>query len=232
MANTVKLKKSSVAGKIPQSTDIDYGEVALNYADGKLYFKDSSNVIQLFGASNAVDTLTNKTLSSPTISGGSINNTTIGATTAASGAFTTLNASGKTTLTGEVLIDNAGGIGGSSEGGELHFAIPTANTSLSGPIAIDIYQNKIRIFETTGANRGAYIDLTAAGGGVGTNLLTGSGGLTLPSQTGNAGKYLTTDGSVLSWGAVSGSGGWSYVDAGLITEAINTSALVDGGTIV
>lgn len=32
-------------------------------------------------------------------------------------------------------------------------------------------------------------------------------GDTLPSQTGNAGKYLTTDGSVLSWGVVEGGGG-------------------------
>jgi len=228
MANTVKLKKSSVLGKIPQSADLDYGELALNYADGKLYFKDSSNVIQLFGASSATDTLTNKTLNNSTI-----NNTSIGATTPSTGAFTTLNASGKTTLTGEVLISNATGSGGAAEGGELHFAIPTSNTTLSGPIAIDIYENRIRFFETTGTNRGAYIDLTAAGAGAGSNLLTGgSQGTSLPSQTGNAGKYLTTDGSNLSWAAVAGSGGFPVVDAGLITESINMSAMVDAGTIV
>lgn len=41
MASIVKLKKSSVAGKIPLTTDLDYGELALNYADGKLYYKKS-----------------------------------------------------------------------------------------------------------------------------------------------------------------------------------------------
>lgn len=46
MANKVLLKKSSVASKIPLTTDLDYGELALNYADGKLYFKDASNNIQ------------------------------------------------------------------------------------------------------------------------------------------------------------------------------------------
>lgn len=39
MAQTVVLKKSSVATKIPLTTDLLYGELALNYQDGKLYFK-------------------------------------------------------------------------------------------------------------------------------------------------------------------------------------------------
>ena len=39
MANKIILKKSSVISKVPLSTDLDYGELAINYADGKLYFK-------------------------------------------------------------------------------------------------------------------------------------------------------------------------------------------------
>lgn len=41
MANNIILKKSSVAAKIPLTTDLQFGEIALNYADGKLYFKRS-----------------------------------------------------------------------------------------------------------------------------------------------------------------------------------------------
>ena len=48
MANNIILKKSSVADKVPLTTDLQYGEVALNYADGKLYYKDSFNNIQSF----------------------------------------------------------------------------------------------------------------------------------------------------------------------------------------
>lgn len=48
MANKVLLKKSSVAAKVPLPSDLDYGELAINYADGKLYFKNSSNQIQAF----------------------------------------------------------------------------------------------------------------------------------------------------------------------------------------
>lgn len=44
----IKLKKSSVVGKAPIAGDIDYGEVAINYADGRLYYKDASNNIKNF----------------------------------------------------------------------------------------------------------------------------------------------------------------------------------------
>jgi len=51
MANKVLLKKSSTVAKVPTSGDLDYGELALNYADGKLYFKNSSNTVQPLGIS-------------------------------------------------------------------------------------------------------------------------------------------------------------------------------------
>lgn len=63
MSNKIILKKSSVGAKVPLTTDLDYGELALNYADGKLYFKNSSNAIVSLGATSASDTLTNKTIS-------------------------------------------------------------------------------------------------------------------------------------------------------------------------
>jgi hypothetical protein len=101
MANKVLLKKSSVTSKVPLTTDLDYGELALNYADEKLYFKNASNAIKSFNVtpstltigtglsgtsyngSSAVtiaidstvatltgtQTLTNKTLTSPAITG-------------------------------------------------------------------------------------------------------------------------------------------------------------------
>ena len=48
MANTVfKLRRSSVAGKIPTTSDIAIGELALNLTDRKLYSSDGSNVWEL-----------------------------------------------------------------------------------------------------------------------------------------------------------------------------------------
>lgn len=157
MANKVLLKKSSTAAKVPLTSDLDYGELALNYADGKLYYKTSSNTIKSFTDDTSVVTLTgsqtlsNKTLSSPTITGN------ITGDVAATGNLKSLNSSG-------------------NEGGEITLAIPATNTALSTSVTIDVYQNKLRIFESGGTNRGAYIDLSAATAGVGSNLLSGGGG--------------------------------------------------------
>jgi len=45
MASRIKHKRSSVAGKIPLSTDLDSGELALNTNDGKVYLKKDNNEI-------------------------------------------------------------------------------------------------------------------------------------------------------------------------------------------
>lgn len=45
MSSKIILKKSSVASKVPLATDLDYGELALNYADGKIYYKNAANNI-------------------------------------------------------------------------------------------------------------------------------------------------------------------------------------------
>jgi hypothetical protein len=78
MSNKIILKKSSVGSKVPTTDDLVYGELALNYADGKLYFTDSSNTIQYLGSSSATQTLTNKTLSSPVLAGTLTVNNSVG----------------------------------------------------------------------------------------------------------------------------------------------------------
>ena len=39
MAQVIKVKQSSVAGKVPTTAQLQQGELALNTTDGKLYFK-------------------------------------------------------------------------------------------------------------------------------------------------------------------------------------------------
>lgn len=51
MSTSIKLKKSSISGRIPSTGDLDYGELAINYADGILYFKNSGNTVQSITAS-------------------------------------------------------------------------------------------------------------------------------------------------------------------------------------
>lgn len=45
MAANIKLKRSAVSGKQPTDSDLQYGELAINYADGVLYYKTNSNEI-------------------------------------------------------------------------------------------------------------------------------------------------------------------------------------------
>ena len=52
MATKIILKKSSVAGNQPTTSDIDVGEVALNLADKKLYSKDGNNNVIEIGSTD------------------------------------------------------------------------------------------------------------------------------------------------------------------------------------
>jgi len=47
MASTVKIKRSNVAGKVPTTSDITAGELALNTNDGRLYSTDGIKVTEI-----------------------------------------------------------------------------------------------------------------------------------------------------------------------------------------
>ena len=49
MSNVIKIKGSGTTNSVPSS--LEYRELALNYADKKLYFKDSTGAIDFFDAS-------------------------------------------------------------------------------------------------------------------------------------------------------------------------------------
>jgi hypothetical protein len=100
MANKVLLKKSSVGARVPLVGDLDYGELALNYADGKLYYKTSANAIDLYPSATATSTLTNKTLTSPTINGGALSGTFTGAPTLSDTTASTSSTTGSLKLGG------------------------------------------------------------------------------------------------------------------------------------
>jgi len=69
MASKLILKKSSVPAKVPVVGDLEYGELALNYADGKLFYKTANNTISSFnvgggGGASALDDLTDVVITS------------------------------------------------------------------------------------------------------------------------------------------------------------------------
>lgn len=59
MGNKVILKRSSVAAKTPTTADLDYGELALNYTDGRLYYRTNTNSIDYFQSGSTGGTITN-----------------------------------------------------------------------------------------------------------------------------------------------------------------------------
>jgi hypothetical protein len=61
MSNNITLKKSSVADKVPLSADLQFGELALNYADGNLFYKSSSNVVTTLASNKFVSVTGNVT---------------------------------------------------------------------------------------------------------------------------------------------------------------------------
>jgi hypothetical protein len=50
MATIVKLKGSAIPNLAPSPSDLSYREVALNYADGKLYYKNAAGQIAYFSS--------------------------------------------------------------------------------------------------------------------------------------------------------------------------------------
>jgi len=130
MASKIILKRSAVPNKAPVAGDVEYGELALNYNDGKLFYKKVDNTIASFEA-----------------------------------GLQTIN------LTGAVIGSGTGDI----------------TTTLSD----------------TGVSAGSYTNanITVGIDGRITSVTNGSAS-GLPDQTGNSGKFLTTNGTDISWGEV------------------------------
>lgn len=64
MANTVKLKRSAVAGRVPTTADLELGELALNTYDGKLYAKKddgTASIVEIGGGASGSSAYTRYT---------------------------------------------------------------------------------------------------------------------------------------------------------------------------
>lgn len=66
MIDTIILKRSDVLGKVPLTSDLVYGEVALNYKDGKLYYK---NVNETIVSLNTTELAGKAPINNPTFTG-------------------------------------------------------------------------------------------------------------------------------------------------------------------
>lgn len=176
MANQIILKNSGNVGVAPSS--LAYGELAINYFDGNLYYQNASNVITVI-ASNKTITLSGNVVSG-NINTGNVSllgnvlsdiNTTSNITTTATTSTGALNASGivnfstspNVTLGSNANVHISGGTSGqhlATDGaGNLYWASGTQLAN--GTSQIDLYQNgnitmtvggvsNVAVFTTTG----------------------------------------------------------------------------------
>jgi hypothetical protein len=63
------------------------------------------------------------------------------------------------------------------EGGQVFLNAPATNTTIDTGVDIDVYQNRLRLFENGGSNRGVYIDISKAPNGVGGEITWKASGL-------------------------------------------------------
>ena len=61
MTNTVLIKRSGTANSVPTAGQLLSGELAINYADGNLFFKNSSNVVTTIASNKFVSVTGNVT---------------------------------------------------------------------------------------------------------------------------------------------------------------------------
>jgi predicted acyltransferase (DUF342 family) len=133
-SNKIQLKRTSVAGRVPTSGQLDVGELAINLVDNRLFTKDgSSNIIDVFGQS--LNTTSSVAFANLTLTTLTTNNVIIANTA----NLSILNA-GNTTITGFANVVGIFQTGNTTINGTLG----TGNTTITG------FANVTGTFQTGG----------------------------------------------------------------------------------
>jgi hypothetical protein len=90
---------------------------------------------------------------------------------------------GSLKVSGSTMFATAGG----DEGGEIQFGIPTTNTTLQNRVTVDVWQNRLRIFEGSADAKGVFIDLSKPTTGNNNEITYKASGIV------NAGTFVTLD---------------------------------------
>ena len=141
----------------------------------------------------------------------------------------TLGVSGVTTL--KDVLDIGTGIG--SDGGEIQFAIPATNTTLQSRVKVDVWQNRLRIFEGSANAKGVHIDLSKAPDGAAGELIWKASGIVnrgVDVTLGNLKARIAATGNAsLQLSTVSGT--YSVYGSGVHVFSSNLgSTTIDGGS--
>lgn len=201
MASNVKIKRSATAGKVPLTTDLQLGELAVNTYDGKLYLKKNAGtdqVVEVGGAVGITNWIKKNTAYTAVVGDKILADTS-------PGTFTiTLPASPQ--LGNSVIIADAGqwyntNLTVARNGQTIEYLAEDLILNISSIQVEFVFDGSTwEVYAFTGpaelptqvGNSGKYLISN------GTNASWGSPS-EVPAQTGNSGKYLTTNGTVASW---------------------------------
>jgi hypothetical protein len=196
MPNNIILKKSSVVDKVPLPGDLQFGELALNFADGNLFYKNSANAISTIASNKFVSVTGNVTGSNVT-------------------GTVSLNTAGNINFTNAEASDTA----------KIYANVSGATTSLVMEVSDDLATDRIvlrhRYFATANTvdmlsaqlSGNTEANVTITGNLIATNQVIATGNVTggnittagLISATGNiTGGNLRTGGQVSATGTITG----------------------------
>jgi hypothetical protein len=228
MTNTVQLKRSSVPNSVPSAGNLVPGELAINYADGNLFYKNSSNVVTVIASNQFVSVSGNITANNVNITGNTLafananiiqsNPLDLAITGAyqisikpAGGSYqwtfnnngslsgpTGLSTTGYVTATGNVTGGNIFTGGNANIAGNINMPTADANIIFANTVSIRNYNNRFYVNTDTDING----RISAVGNVIGSNLVTAG----YVTATGNVtGNYFIGNGSQLT-GISAGSG--------------------------
>lgn len=155
-----------------------------------------------------------------TLSGTNTYNTTGNVGIGTSSPTTTLDVTGSLQVSGNTTLKSNLNIGTGvgAEGGEMQLAYAQTGNTLSGTaVVLDVYQDRLRFFESGGNARGVFLDLAKAPSGVGGELMYKASGLV------NTGSFVTLDNVKVGPTRTGAGGGF----AGLSVGAVSTSFVAD-----
>lgn len=216
MSNTILIKRSGTANAIPSSANLSLGELAINYTDGNLFYKDAGGTVKVI-ASNQTFTLSGNisagnvttggvVTATGNITGGNINTANIvsaGGNVIAGNINTTGIANvGTLTVTGNTNLGNVGNVtitGGSSGyllttdgAGNLSWsATASTNTIFNGDsnVSIPVANGNIYINANAGSDQQWVFDTTGFLTLSNTGVITSPVGTGIDIFTGNVSYY-------------------------------------------